>query len=73
MDVHTCTCCHPSSQCFLVGAFNLLTFKVIINMYDPITIFSIVWGVLSVGLFFVVCFLSGEGPLVYVVKLVWWW
>ena len=36
MDVHTCTCCHPPSKCFLVGAFNLLTFKVIIDMYDPI-------------------------------------
>ena len=33
----------------LVGAFNSFTFKVIINMYDPITIFLTVWGLFSVG------------------------
>ena len=26
----------PASQCLLVGAFNLFTFKVIIDTYDPI-------------------------------------
>ena len=35
--------------CLLVGAFNLFTFKVIIDMYDPITIFLIVLGLFSVG------------------------
>ena len=38
------------SLCLLVGAFNPFTFKVIINMYDPITIFLIVLGLLSVSL-----------------------
>ena len=35
--------------CLLVGAFNPFTFKVIINMYDPITVFLIVLGLFSVG------------------------
>ena len=35
--------------CLLAGAFNPLTFKVIINMYDSITIFLIVLGLFSVG------------------------
>ena len=38
-----------SAICLLVGAFNLFTFKLIINMCDPITIFLIVWALLSVG------------------------
>ena len=43
MEVLTCTFfIHPGSLCFLVGAFNPFTFKVIISMYDPITIFLIV-------------------------------
>ena len=29
--------------------FNPSTFKVIINMYDPITVFLVVWGLFSVG------------------------
>ena len=51
----------------LVGAF-----KVIINMYDPITIFLIVWGLFSVGLFLLLCSLPREVPLAFVVKLFWW-
>ena len=35
--------------CLLAGAFNPLTFKVIINMYDPSTIFLIVLGLFSLG------------------------
>ena len=30
--------------CLLVGAFNPFTFKVIIDIYVPISIFLIVWG-----------------------------
>ena len=71
--MHTCTCFHPpASLCLLVSAFNPFTFKVIIDMYDPITIFLIVWGLLSVGFFLLLCFLSREVPLAFVVKLVWW-
>ena len=55
-----------------VGAFNPFIFKVIINMYDPITIFLIVLGLFSVGLFLLLCFLPREVPLAFVVKLVWW-
>ena len=40
---------HPAGLCLLAGAFNTFTFKVIIDMYDPITIFLIAWGLLSVG------------------------
>ena len=56
----------------LVGAFNLLTFKVVIDMYNPITIFLIVLDLLSIGLFLLLCFLPKEVPLAFVVKLVWW-
>ena len=41
---------HPASLCLLVGAFNLFTFKVFIDMYDPSTIFLIVLGLLPVDL-----------------------
>ena len=50
----------PSSLCLLVGVFNPFTFKVIINMYDPITIFLIVFGLFSVGLCLLLCFLPRE-------------
>ena len=35
----SCFCIHLASLCLLVGAFNPFTFKVIIDMYVPITIF----------------------------------
>ena len=35
--------------CLLVGAFNPFTFKVIIDMYDPITIFLIVLSLFFEG------------------------
>ena len=60
----------PVSLYLLVDAFNLFTLKVIVNMYDPITIFLIVLGLFSVGLFLLLCFLPREGPLAFVVKLV---
>ena len=58
----------------LVAAFNQFTFifKVIIDMYDPISMFLIVLGLFPVGLFLVLCFLLREVPLAFVVKLVWW-
>ena len=56
----------------MVGAFNSFTFKVIIYMYDPITIFLIVFGLFCVGLFLLLYFLPGEVPLAFVVNLVWW-
>ena len=61
---------HPASLCLLIGAFNLFTFKVIIDMYDTITIFLNVLCLFSVGLFLLLCFLPREVPLVFVVKLV---
>ena len=63
---------HPASLCLLVGAFKPFTFKVIIDMYDLITIFLIVLGLFSVGLFLLLCFLPREVPLAFVAKLVWW-
>ena len=62
----------PASLCLLVGAFNALIFKVIIDMYGPITVFLIVLGLFSVGLFLLLCFLPREVPVAFVVKLVWW-
>ena len=41
-------------------------------MYDPITVFLFVWGLFSVGLFLLLCFLLREVTLAFVVKLVWW-
>ena len=41
-------------------------------MYDPITVFLIVLGVFSVGLFLLLCFLPREVPLAFVIKLVLW-
>ena len=72
MEVHACTCFHLLSLCLLVGAFNPFTFKVIIDMYDPIMVFLIVWGLFSVGLSLLLCFLPREVPLAFVVKLIWW-
>ena len=37
--------------CLLVGAFNPFTFKVIIHIYDPITIFLIILVLFSIGLY----------------------
>ena len=37
----SCFCIHLSILCLLVGAFILFTFKVIIDMYVPMTIFLI--------------------------------
>ena len=38
-----------ASLCILVGVFNPFTFKIIVNMYDPIAIFLNVLGLFSVG------------------------
>jgi len=62
---------HPASLFPVIGACNPFTFKVI--MYDPVTIFLIVLGGLSVGLFLIFCFLPREVPLAFVIKLVWWY
>ena len=70
MHAHVFIC--SGSVCLLVGAFNPVTFKVIIDMYDPITNFLIVSGLFSVGLFLVLCFLLREVPSAFVIKLVWW-
>ena len=35
---------HSASVCLLIGVFNPFTFKVIMDMYFPITIFLIVLG-----------------------------
>ena len=70
--IHAHVFISPASLCLLVDAFNPFTFKVIIDMYDPITIFLIVLGLFCVGLFLLLCFLPREVPLAFVVKLVWW-
>ena len=70
IQVHVCI--HPVSLCLLVVVFNPFTFKIIINICDPITIFLTILGLFSVGLFLVLCFLPRNIPLAFVVKLVWW-
>ena len=42
------------------------------STHDPVTVFLIVLGLFSVGLFFLLCFLPGEVPLAFVIKLVRW-
>ena len=66
--MHMFSC--SQSVCLLVGVFNPLTFKVIIDIYDPITIFLIVWSLFF--LFLLLHFPPGEVPLAFIVKLVWW-
>ena len=51
---------HPASLCLLVGTFYPFTFKVIIDIYDPITIFLIALGLFSVGLFILLTFACVE-------------
>ena len=68
----SCFCIRSGSLCLLVGTFNPFTFKIIIDMYVPITNFLIVLGFVFEGLFFLLCFLPREVPLAFVVKLVWW-
>ena len=46
--------------------------KRLTHTHDPITIFLIVLGLFSVGLFVHLSFLPREVPLSFVVKLVWW-
>ena len=60
-----------SILCLLIGAFSPFIFKAIIDMYEPITIYC--FEFVFVGLFFLLCFLSREVPLAFVVKLVWWY
>ena len=69
--MHRCAFFIQLVLCLFVGAFNPLTFKVIIDIYDPITIFLIVWGSFFVGHFLLLCFLPREVPLAFVVKLAW--
>ena len=47
----SCFCIHSASLCLLFGAFNPFSFKVIINMYVPMTIFLIVLGLFLQFLF----------------------
>ena len=70
--IHAHVFINPARVCLLVGAFNPFTFRVIINMYDPIIVFLIVLGLFSVGLFLLLCLLPREVPLAFIVKLVWW-
>ena len=65
--IHVFIC--PASLCLLVGAFNPFTFKVIIDMYKPITILFVL-DLFAVGIFLLLRFLLREIPLALVVKLV---
>ena len=74
-----CKCIHaqificPASLCILlVGAFNPFIFKVVISIYNPITIFLIILALFCVGLFFLLCFLPRKVPQAFVVRLVWY-
>ena len=57
---------------YVIWLVHLVHLRLIINMYDPVTVFLIVWGSFSVGLFLLLCFLSRGVPLAFVVKLVGW-
>ena len=51
---------HPAGLCFLVGAFNLFTFKVTVDIYDPIAVVLTVLSLFFVGLFLLLFFLLRE-------------
>ena len=70
MHAHVFIC--PASLYLSVRAYNPFIFKVIIDTYDPTTIFLVVLGFFCVSLFLLLCFLLREIPLAFVVKLVWW-
>ena len=70
--IHAHVFINPARVCLLVGAFNRFTFRVIINIYDPVIIFLIVLDLFSVGLFLLLCLLPREVPLAFVVKLIGW-
>ena len=57
----SCFCIRSASLCLLVGAFNPFTFKVIIDKYDPVTIYFIVLGSGLYTLFANTDFLKGKG------------
>ena len=60
------------TQAVLLGAFNLFTFKVMIDMYDPITICSHnCLGFIFCRSFPSLGFTPREVPLAFPVKLVW--
>ena len=61
----SCFCIHSTNLCLLIEAFILFTFKVIIDMYNSITIYFIVLGLYFVGLFFLLCFLSRKVSLAF--------
>ena len=53
----SCFCNHSASLCLLVGAFNPFTFKVIIHMYVPMSIFLIVLGFFFLNFGFIYLFI----------------
>ncbi|KAB0346097.1 hypothetical protein FD755_024258, partial [Muntiacus reevesi] len=56
----SCFCIHSTSLCLLVGAFNPLTLKVIIDKYDPIAIYFFS-TITSSNIFSCPFFLSSSG------------
>ena len=50
--IDSCFYIYSASLCLWVGAFNPFAFKVIIDIYVPIAIFLIVWGLLWQLFFF---------------------
>ena len=67
-SLHVCFCIHPVSLCLLLGAFNLFTFKVITNIYDPITIFFLFFFVNLVKLLYECTYLRDCSPLFKVIN-----
>ena len=47
---------HSASLCLLVGAFKLFTFKVIIDKYNPVTIYFVALGSFLFYFIFLRCF-----------------
>lgn len=56
----------------LVGAINPLAFKVIINVCSYCNFLNC-FGFVIIGLFLLLCFLPREVPLVFFVRLTWWY
>ena len=63
--IHAHVFIHSASLSLLVSEFNQFIFKVIIDTYDPITIFLVVLGLFFVSLFLLLCFLPREVSLAF--------
>ena len=57
---------HLATLCLLIGTFKPFTFKVITDRYIVVAIFTFI------SMFFLPLLFLKEGPLIFLIILVWW-